>query len=239
MEPIYADAKYQEVAYEDKKRLFDEVAADMRWQTTLYGCYECGICTAACPSARFYDFSPRVFAQVMARQDVHTFWELLNESVWDCSQCFSCIRCPRQNNPGGIITIMREVAVNHGLQSAKEALKAYSRIIYKIMSTGTQVAPDMLQPDFFPDWGPDVQQVSENLDVWRRMVPPETMHTTELAWDVSEKTRMELYMIWKLTGNLEMIENIDEGIYMILEEVMEELLEEHGYDIDDLESVID
>ena len=50
---------------------------------------------------------------------------------------------------------------------------------------------------------------------------------------------MELYLIWKLTGNLEMIEQIDEGIFMILEEVMEELLEEHGYDIDDIESVID
>ncbi|MCP3989601.1 MAG: heterodisulfide reductase subunit C, partial [Actinomycetia bacterium] len=32
---------------------------------------------------------------------------------------------------------------------------------------------------------------------------------------------------------------IDEGIFMILEEVMEELLEEHGYDIDEIESVID
>jgi hypothetical protein len=42
-----------------------------------------------------------------------------------------------------------------------------------------------------------------------------------------------------LTGNLEMIEQIDEGLFMILEEVMEELLEEHGYDIDDIESVID
>ncbi len=239
MEPIYADAEYQDVPYEEKKRLFDQVAQDMRWETTLYGCYECGICTAACPSARFYDFSPRVFAQVMAREDVHSFYELLNDSVWDCSQCFSCTRCPRQNNPGGIITIMREVAVNNGLQSAKDALKAYSRIIYKIMSTGTQVAPDMLQPDFFPDWGPDVENVSENLDVWRRMVPPETMHTTELAWDVSEKTRVELYMIWKLTGNLEMIEQIDDGIFMILEEVMEELLEEHGYDIDDFDSVLE
>jgi heterodisulfide reductase subunit C len=58
---------------------------------------------AACPSARFYDFSPRVFAQVMAREDVDTFYELLNDRVWDCSQCFSCTRCPRQNNPGGII----------------------------------------------------------------------------------------------------------------------------------------
>lgn len=234
---IYLDAKYQDVPKEEKQKLFDEVTSDMRWGNTLYGCYECGICVAACPSARFYDFSPRVFAQIMAREDVDTFYELLNDSVWDCSQCFSCTRCPRENNPGAIITIMREVAVRNGLQSAKDALKAYSRIIYKIMATGTQVAPDMLQPDFFPDWGTDVQRVSENLDSWRRAIPPETMHTTELAWDVSEKTRLELYLIWKLTGNLAMIENLDENLFMILEEVMEELLEEHGYDIDDIETV--
>ncbi|GIT08834.1 MAG: hypothetical protein CM1200mP30_24640 [Pseudomonadota bacterium] len=67
----------------------------------------------------------------------------------------------------------------------------------------------------------------------------EKMHTTELAWDVSEKTRLELYMIWKLTGNLEMIEKIDEGIFMILEEVKEELLEENGYDIDDYENLLE
>ncbi|GIT73433.1 MAG: hypothetical protein Ct9H300mP28_32470 [Pseudomonadota bacterium] len=46
-------------------------------------------------------------------------------------------------------------------------------------------------------------------------------------------------MIWKLTGNLEMIEKIDEGIFMILEEVMEELLEENGYDIDDYENLLE
>ena len=46
-------------------------------------------------------------------------------------------------------------------------------------------------------------------------------------------------MIWKLTGNLELIEGIDEGIYMILEEVMEELLDDHGYDIDDFENILE
>ncbi len=239
MSAIYADAKYQEVPEEEKKRLFDQVKSDMRFPTNLYGCYECGICVAACPSARFYDFSPRVYAQVMAREDVHTFYELLNDSVWDCSQCFSCTRCPRQNNPGGLITIMREVAVKNGLQSAKDALRAYSRIIYKIMSTGTQVAPDMLQPDFFPDWGPDVVDVSQNLERWRRAVPPETLHTTELAWDVSEKTRIELFLIWKMTGNLQMIETLDEGLFLILTEAMEELLEEHGYELDEVEELVD
>ncbi len=237
--PLYADAKYQDVPVEDKQKLFDQVKSDPRFPTNLYGCYECGICVAACPSARFYDFSPRVFAQTLAREDVHSFYELLNDSVWDCSQCFSCTRCPRQNNPGGLITIMREVAVKNGLQSAKDALRAYSRIIYKIMSTGTQVAPDMLQPDFFPDWGPDVVEVSKNLNRWRRAIPPETLHTTELAWDVSEKTRLELFLIWKMTGNLLMIETLDEGLYLILCEAMEELLEEHGYELDEVETLED
>jgi len=235
---MYADAKYQDVPYEEKKALFEECKADMRYHHSLHGCYECGICVAACPSARFYDFSPRVFAQTMAREDVHTFYELMQDSVWDCSQCFSCTRCPRNNSPGGIITIIREVAVNHGMQSAKDALAAYSRVIYKVMSTGTQVAPDMLQPDFFPDWGPDVQAVSDNLEVWRRAIPSETLHTLELAWDVSEQTRLQLYMIWKLTGNLDMIEKIDEASFLILEEVMEDLLDEHGYDMDEIECVI-
>ena len=138
---------------------------------------------------------------------------------------------PRGNNPGGIITILREVAVNNGLGSAREALEGYSRIIYKIMSTGTQVSPDMLQPDAFPDWGPEVKDVSDNLDLWRRALPPETMHTTSTSWDVAEKTLIELYVIWLETGALDMIREVDEGLHMILEEVMEERLEEEGIEL--------
>ena len=92
--------------------------------------------------------------------------------------------------------------------------------------------------DFFPDWGPDVVQTAQNLEVWRRAIPTETLHTLELAWDVSEKTRVELFLIWKLTGNLDMIERIDESSFLILEEVMEELLEEHGFEFDEIETII-
>ncbi len=141
------------------------------------------------------------------------------------------MRCPRGNNPGGIITILREVAVNNGLGSARGALEGYSRIIYKIMSTGTQVSPDMLQPDAFPDWGPEVKDVSDNLDLWRRALPPETMHTTSTSWEVAESTLIELYLIWFETGALDMIRKVDEGLHMILEEVMEERLEEAGIEI--------
>lgn len=221
-------AGHTDVTLAEKTRLIDEVVADPRFHEYLYGCYECGICVAVCPSARFYDFSPRRIAQASARRDIELMYQQMVEDVWECSQCFSCLRCPRGNNPGGIILVMREVAVNNGLHSAKEALEGYSRIIYKIMSTGTQVSPDMLQPDAFPDWGPEVKDVSDNLDMWRRMLPPETHHTTTTGWDVAERTLVELYLIWLETGALDMIKQVDEGIHMILEEIMEERLEEEG-----------
>ncbi len=236
---IYRDNKYKDVPYETKLDLFNQVKADIRWKDVMKGCFECGVCVGACPTARFCDFSPRVIVQTLSREDVDSFYELMNDMIWDCSQCFSSTRCPRQNSPGGIVTIMREVAVKNGLESAKDALKTYSRIIYKVMSTGTQVAPDMLQPDFFPDWGPNVKVVADNLDVWRRAIPPDTLHTTELAWDVSQKTKFQLYMIFKLTGNLDLIEQVDEGIYDILGETIEELMEEYDVDADEVENILE
>lgn len=222
---------YPDVSYEQKLSLWEEVKADDRFPDYLYGCYECGICVAACPSARYYDFSPRKIAQAAAREDVELIYEQMNDDVWNCSQCFSCNRCPRQNSPGGLITLLREVSVKHGLASAKDALEGYGRVVYKIMTTGTQISPDMLQPDAFPDWGPDVEKTSDNLDLWRRALPPETLHTTEMSWVVSDETLIELYLIWLHSDVMDMIEEADEGLHMIILDVMEETLEDAGYEV--------
>ena len=224
-------AGYADVADEVKARLFEQVKGDIRFGDYLYGCYECGICVAACPSAKFYDFSPRRIAQAAAREDVDLVYQQMQEDIWECSQCFSCLRCPRGNNPGGIVTIMREVAVRNGLASAKEALVGYSRIVYKIMSTGTQVSPDMLRADAFPDWGPETADVSDNLDLWRRALPAETMHTTTSGWSVAEHTLVELFVIWMETGALDLVAKVDPGLYSILQELVEERLEEEGVEL--------
>ena len=224
-------AGYADVSHEAKLALFEQVKADIRFGDYLYGCYECGICVAACPSARFYDFSPRRIAQAAARQDVDLVYQQMQEDIWECSQCFSCLRCPRGNNPGGLVTIMREVAVRNGMASAKQALVGYSRIIYKIMSTGTQVSPDMLQRDAFLDWGPETADVPDHLDLWRRALPAETMHTTTSGWSVADRTLVELYYIWLQTGALDMIAEVDSGLHSILQELMEERLEEEGIEL--------
>jgi heterodisulfide reductase subunit C len=77
-----------------------------------------------------------------------------------------------------------------------------------------------------------VKTVSDNLDVWRRALPPETMHTTATSWEVEERTMRELYAIWKLTGVLDMIRNVDEGLHDIMEEIMDDALEESGLPLD-------
>ena len=69
------------------------------------------------------------------------------------------------------------------------------------------------------------------LDLWRRALPPETLHTTTTGWAVDERTLIELYLIWFETGALQMIKEVDEGLHMILEEVMEERLEEEGIEV--------
>ena len=59
---VWDVAGYADVPHEAKVRLFEQVKGDLRFGDYLYGCYECGICVAACPSAKFYDFSPRRIA---------------------------------------------------------------------------------------------------------------------------------------------------------------------------------
>jgi hypothetical protein len=88
------------------------------------------------------------------------------------------------------------VAVKNGLGTAKGVLEGYGRVVYKIITTRTQISPDMVQPDAFPDWGPDVEKRSDNLELWRRARPPETLHTTEMGWQVYDETLIELYLIW-------------------------------------------
>jgi heterodisulfide reductase subunit C len=48
---------------------------------------------------------------------------------------------------------------------------------------------------------------------------------------VDPKTLTELYLIWHMTGVLDMIKSIDPNLHIILGDVMEELLEEQGYQI--------
>ena len=151
----------------------------------------------------------------------------MQEKIWACAQCYTCAaRCPFKNSPGGLIMLMREVAIKHQMQSAKDVLRPFSRVMLKLISTGNQLSPDMINPQHFPDWGPNISKIDAPLKVLRKAIPMATLNTTETAWEVNLKTSIELYTIWEMTGVLDQLEGLDENMFDVITDFMDEKRED-------------
>ena len=135
------------VPYEKLEEVFEDIRSHVLYDHELYGCLNCGICTATCPSAHYYDYSPREIVQLLWTENLEGIYDAMQEKIWACAQCYTCAaRCPFHNSPGGLVMIMREVAIKHGMQSAKDVLRPFSRVLLKVISTGNQLAPNMITP---------------------------------------------------------------------------------------------
>ncbi|QIW24781.1 4Fe-4S dicluster domain-containing protein [Sulfolobus sp. S-194] len=204
-------------------KYWQAVKSDFRFNEYLRGCLNCGVCTSGCPAAKFYDFGPREMIQYMMRDEVDKIWEFVNKKVWACVQCYTCsMRCPFNNEIAGLIMLLREYAVQFGLPSAKEILAPYRRVLYTVMTTGNQVTPNMIQPEAFPDWGPQAVEESKNMDVYRKAVPVDLMQRTDIGWQTSLQTAVELMTIFIESGVLDAIKNVDEDLYEMIMDMYEE-----------------
>ncbi len=76
-------------------------------------CFQCGTCTASCPSGRMTSFRTRRLVR-MAQLGMKD--ETLNsDELWFCTTCYSCTeRCPRDVAIVDIIVAMRNLAVASG-----------------------------------------------------------------------------------------------------------------------------
>ncbi len=79
----------------------------------------CGMCTAVCPSAGFYDYDPRQIMDTVQNGSDRAIEELLSgEQIWYCGECMSCRpRCPRANTPGYVIQALRTLSQKTGCLS--------------------------------------------------------------------------------------------------------------------------
>ena len=62
----------------DRKQLeaiFSDIQSDMRFDHELNGCLNCGICTATCPSAHYYDYSPREIVQLLWTENLEGIYD--------------------------------------------------------------------------------------------------------------------------------------------------------------------
>jgi heterodisulfide reductase subunit C len=118
--------------------------------------------------------------------------------------------------------LMRETAIKHDMESARNVLRPFSRVMLKLVTTGNQLSPDMITRDAFPDWGPNVSKIDAPLKILRKAIPLPTLNTTATAWEVNLKTSVELYTIWEMTGVLAQLETIDENLFDVITDIMDE-----------------
>lgn len=238
-DPRYLDMAYElQGAYPEEERnlsslkpeerelaikFWEAVKSDFRFNEYLRGCLNCGVCTSGCPATKFYDYGPREMIQYMMRDEADKIWEFVNKKVWACVQCYTCsMRCPFNNEIAGLIMLLREYAVKFALPSAKEILAPYRRVLYTVLTLGNQVTPNMIQPEAFPDWGPQALEESKNMDVYRKAIPVDLMQRTDVGWQPSLQTAVEIMTIMIESGVLDSIRNIDPDLYDMIMDVYQE-----------------
>jgi heterodisulfide reductase subunit C len=76
-------------------------------------CFQCGTCTAGCPSGRQTSYRVRKLmrmAQLGMKEEI-----VSSEELWQCSTCYTCVeRCPRQVPVVDIVVSLRNIAVAEG-----------------------------------------------------------------------------------------------------------------------------
>ncbi len=90
---------------------FKEIEAAGAGDVSL--CFQCGTCTAGCPSGRRTSYRTR---KLMRMAQLGLKDEIVNsEELWECSTCYTCVeRCPRQVPIVDIVISLRNIAVAEG-----------------------------------------------------------------------------------------------------------------------------
>lgn len=83
-------------------------------EQNLLGCYQCGKCSAGCPSAPFMDLLPN---QVIGLAQLGRKEEVLNcKTIWLCASCFTCsVRCPKGIDLAQVMEAARQIVLRQNI----------------------------------------------------------------------------------------------------------------------------
>jgi heterodisulfide reductase subunit C len=79
----------------------------------LYGCYQCGTCSAGCPFIEDMDLAPDEVIRyvIMDKKEV-----LGSKTIWLCASCYTCAeRCPRDLNLTKIMEALRQIILRKNI----------------------------------------------------------------------------------------------------------------------------
>lgn len=196
--------------------LYQELTRDVRFEEGLKSCMNCGVCTAICPAAEFYEYDPRIIAGIVQSKDNHKIEELLkSDTIWYCGECMSCkTRCPRGNTPGLIIMALRSLSQEHGYFAESEKGRqqlAIKRVIGEnIINRGYCVLPENLVPELHPEQGPVGEWIYNNKEeVFQRVGANYNGDGEGPLRKIPQESLDEIYRIFEVTGGLNRLRKIE------------------------------
>ena len=95
-----------------KSRFLDKV--EQLSGENMYTCYQCGKCSAGCPSISEMDIPPgEIIRLIQLGQEK----EVLNsKTIWICASCFTCVtRCPKGVDLAKIMESLRQIILRENV----------------------------------------------------------------------------------------------------------------------------
>jgi heterodisulfide reductase subunit C len=198
-------------------KLYDKLSEDIRFEEGLKACMNCGVCTAICPAAEFYNYDPRKIVDIVQGKDDDAITGLLkSEVIWYCGECMSCkTRCPRGNAPGLIIMALRGLSQDLGYfvesEKGRQQLAVKRTIGEWILNTGYCVYLDGISMELHPEQGPVWEWVQDNRkELFDRLGANYKGEGPGILRTIPEETLVELRKIFEVSGGLERYEKIEE-----------------------------
>lgn len=197
-------------------QLYQELEKDLRFQEGLKSCMNCGVCTAICPAAEFYDYDPRIIVTTIQSKNEQKIEELLkSDLIWYCGECMSCkTRCPRGNTPGLIIMALRSLSQDLGFfvesEKGRQQLAIKRVVGENIVYKGYCILPENLVPALHPEQGPVGEWIYENKEeVYRRVGANYKGDGEGALRQIPQESLDEIYRIFELTGGFERFDKIE------------------------------
>lgn len=195
--------------------LIEQLKEDVRFEESLKACMNCGMCTAVCPAAEFYDYDPRRICDLVQRGDDEELEQLMrSDTIWYCGQCMSCkTRCPRGNVPGELISVLRKVSQETGLfrhsEKGLQQQQLMETLQNNILEIGYCVYPDRVAPDYHPEQGPVWEWYHEHIaDVAPKLGANYHGKGPGALRDIPQEDLDEVRRIFEVTGGMELRDNV-------------------------------
>lgn len=210
-------------------KYFDMLLEDVRLREGLKACMNCGVCTAVCPAAAFYNYDPRQIISIVQTRNDEAIEELLrSETIWYCGECMSCRpRCPRANTPGYVIQALRKLSQKLGFfvesEKGRQQLALKRAIGENILRTGYCIVPKLVRADLHPEQGTVWKWILDNEEeIYGQFSENYNRAGAGALRKVSDDALEEIRRIFDITGGTEMFETI--------ENYSEQKAREMGYD---------